>query len=131
MLAPGEMCFKVLIQFIDVGNFILAGDSIEIRESSFLMQFLAAGDVLFGFGPLNIIWNMLRCTDLWWVTHCSAWTPTAFKESAHSAMTHSEAKTWPQAQHILTHQKFILSTVRGKPCAPLWVTAISVFDAAF
>lgn len=40
---------------MDVGNFILAGDSIEIRESSLLMQFLAAGDVFFGLGPLNII----------------------------------------------------------------------------
>lgn len=51
---PNPGCFKVLIQFMDVGNFILAGDSIEIKESSLLMQFLAAGDVLFGFGPLNI-----------------------------------------------------------------------------
>lgn len=93
------------IQFMDVGNFILAGDSIEIRESSLLMQFLAAGDVCFGFGSLNIIWNILWCIDLWWVTHYPAWTPTDFKESAHSARTHSQVKTWAQAQCILTHQK--------------------------
>lgn len=30
-----------------------------MRESSLLMHFLAAGDVLFGFEPSNIIGNML------------------------------------------------------------------------
>lgn len=40
---------------MDVGNIKLAGDSTEIRENSLLMQFLEAGDFLFGFGPLNII----------------------------------------------------------------------------
>lgn len=38
---------------MDVGNFILAGDSIEIRESSLLMQFLAAGDVFFWIRALE------------------------------------------------------------------------------
>lgn len=47
ILAPGETCFKDLMRFTDMGNSILAGDTIQIGETSLLMQFLAAGDVLF------------------------------------------------------------------------------------
>lgn len=137
ILAPEEICFKVLIHFMDVGNFILAGDSIEIRETSLLMQFLAAGDVLFGSGPSNIIWNMLWRINLWWVTHYSAWTPTDFKESAHSARTHSEVKTWPQAQRILTQQKIHFELCLGKALCTsvgdghhcVWCCFLAVLDA--
>jgi len=43
------------MRLTDVGNSIFAGDAIENKETSLLMQFLAAGAVRFGFGPLDII----------------------------------------------------------------------------
>ena len=66
---------------------------------------------------LLMVGNTLLCMDSHWLQGvCS--------------QTHSAVKIWPQAQCILAQQKFLSSWVWGKPCAPLWVTAISVFRAA-
>lgn len=40
---------------VHVGNSTHAGDAIETWEAPSLMQFLAAGNVVFGLGPFNII----------------------------------------------------------------------------
>lgn len=78
------------------------------------MQFLAAGNVVFGLGPFNIIWTMLWFICSQWVTYYSEQTPTSFGESVHSARTHSVVKIWPQALRALLQQKLILSCAWGK-----------------
>lgn len=83
-------------------------------ETSLLMQFLAAGDVLFGFGPLNIIGDALWCIYSWWVTHYSSWTPTDFKESAHSTRTHSVVKTGLRHNVCYYHSKNLFWAVFGE-----------------
>lgn len=45
----------MLILLVHVGISTHAGDAIETWEALLLMQFLAAGNVVFGLGPFNII----------------------------------------------------------------------------